>query len=95
MQKELDEVNDEIEDRDDQIGYLKGDLDTAKTEIKNLKAAVQDNNKMNDIIIKLTKELKQSQVEKKNAESISQNANFEKRQLISQIDKLEEEIETL
>ena len=88
-------MNDEIEDRDDQIGYLKGELDAARTEVKNLKAAVQDNNKMNDIIIKITKELKQTQAEKKNAEAISQNANFEKRQLISQIDKLEEEVETL
>ena len=44
MQKELDEVNDEIEDRDDQIGFLKGDLDAAKTEVKNLKNMVMDYN---------------------------------------------------
>ena len=83
MQKEIDEVNDEIEDKDDEIGYLKGDLEAAKTEVKNLKATVQDNSKLNEMVMKLSKELKQCQIDKKNAETISNNANFEKRQLIS------------
>ena len=59
MQKEIDEVNDEIEDKDDEIGYLKGDLEAARTEVKNLKATVQDNSKLNDMVMKLSKELKQ------------------------------------
>ena len=59
MQKEIDEVNDEIEDKDDEIGYLKTDLEAAKTEVKNLRATVQDNSKLNDMVVKLSKELKQ------------------------------------
>ena len=59
MQKEIDEVNDEIEDKDDEIGYLKTDLEAAKTEVKNLRATVQDNSKLNDMVMKLSKELKQ------------------------------------
>ena len=58
MEKDLDEANDEIEDRDDQIEFLKADLDTAKTEIKNLKSMVADYNTINDMVVKLTADLK-------------------------------------
>ena len=58
MEKDLDEANDEIEDRDDQIEFLKADLDTARTEIKNLKSMVADYNTINDMVVKLTEDLK-------------------------------------
>ena len=90
LEKDLDEANDEIEDRDDQIEFLKADLDAAKTEIKNLKSMVADYNTINDMVVKLTADLQQATSDKSAAEKSFANANFERRQLISQITNLEE-----
>ena len=78
-------MNDEIEDRDDQIEYLTSDVTTLKNECRNLKSMLVDHNHMKEFAMKLEKDLTEARLDKKNAETLQQNVNFEKRQLISKL----------
>ena len=56
---------------------------------------VADYNTINDMVVKLTEDLKQATSDKSAAEKSLANANFERRQLVSQITNLEEQVEVL
>ena len=92
MQKDMDEIKDDAEDKDDQIGFLKQDLETAKREAANFKKSMTMDSRKDLGMIKLQEEYKQLEKKVESLTTMQQSFSFEKRQLLIKIEELEDQI---
>ena len=78
---------------EDDMEDLKKDLKLEKKKITGIKEQLKEAKEKEILLAQLEVEMQEIQSEFKNALALSQNATFEKRQLMQQIDKLEECLE--
>ena len=87
---QLDQLEDDIEDKDEEIEFLKSDLKEAKKKMAELKTGLKVSKEKVSHMTKLEAKLTDVEAEVQTTEQRNQNFAFEKRRMTQRIDRLEE-----